>query len=450
MTKLEGNNDFQQRIPNPAIAGMQATVDAIFEPYNNDLYNTFTQLLNGIFNTYVYDRVFYNPLRELKKPMQRAGFTERYVATKWLQGHSFNYGSETLLKLRKPEYVEWFFSKNYSTRYEFSFSRTDVRTAFSEEGYGFNELLQSTLDAQISSDNYDEMNAMIQVFAEADSKWGLYRENLSATPTDKATAQELLTKLRAYAKRLTFPSMLYNAIPVPVFETQPELSVIFWCTPEVDAVIDVMALADLFNIEKADVSYKKIVIPEFPIPNVVAALSSDEFIYMRDFEYGVYPFWNPETLTDTYFLHHQAAIGANPAANCILFTTEEGTNVPTVEIETSGFAFVPDTLNISLAEGCVKLNPVLSGTVTEGYDDVFGVEPDACMYTIAGTRTVSDETVPIPLNAKTRVDKNNVLWLQKSDIEVGDVLTVTGISVYINPSGETTAYTDTCTVTVVA
>lgn len=28
---LEGTNDFQQRVPNPAVAGMAAAVDAIFD-----------------------------------------------------------------------------------------------------------------------------------------------------------------------------------------------------------------------------------------------------------------------------------------------------------------------------------------------------------------------------------------------------------------------------------
>lgn len=419
-------------------------MDAIFDPYNNDLYNSFTQLLNGIFNTYVYDRVFYNPLRELKKPMQRMGNCERYVATKYLQAHSFKYDDETLLKMEKPEYVEWFFSKNYATRYEFSFSRTDVRQAFAEDGYGFNELLQSTLDAQISSDQLDEMNTMIQCFAEADQRWGLYRENLTAAPTNKATAQELLMKVRAKAGRLKFPSMLYNGIPVPVFEN-PE-TLVFWATPEVNAVIDVMALSELFNMDKAEIKYRIIEIPEFPIPNVCAALTSEDFIYMRDFEYGVYPFWNPATLSDKYYLHHQAAVGANPAANAILFTTDAGTNVPTITVETSGFAFNPDTLNVSLAVGSVQLNPVLSGTVTGDDTDLIGVEPDSCIYTVTATRDGS----AIPLNSKTRVDRRNILWLQKTGLEVDDVITVTGVSTYVNPSGETTVYTDTATVTVVA
>ena len=441
---LEGSNDFQQRIPNPSISGLSACVDAIFDPLNNDLYNSFTQNLNVIFNTYVYDRVFYNPLRELKKPMQRMGFSERYIATKFIQGHSFKYDDETLLKMEKPEYVEWFFSKNYATRYEFSFSRTDVRQAFSEEGYGFNELLQSTLDAQISSDQYDEMNSMIQCFAEADQRWGLYRENLSAAPTDKATAQELLMKVRAKAGRLRFPTMLYNGIPVPVFE-RPE-TLVFWVTPEVNAVIDVMALSELFNMDKAEIKYRIIEIPEFPIPNVYAALTSEDFIYMRDFEYGVFPFWNPATLSDKYYLHHQAALGANPAANCILFTTEANTVIPTVTMTASGFAFNPDTLTISRKEGKVKLTPQLAGTITGDTDGMIDIEPDACIYDLVASRNGD----PIKLNTKTYVDNRGILWLQKTGINVGDVITVTGKSSYINPSGETTEYTGTCTVTVVA
>lgn len=442
---LEGTNDFQQRIPNPAISGMAATVDAIFDPYNADLYNSFTQLLNGIMMTYVYSRRFENPLREMKKPARQFGNTERMVAVKYLQGHSYKTDDETLLKLEMPEYREWFFSVNYKVRYEFSWPRADLARAFAEDGYGFNELMTATLDAQISSDQYDEMQAMIQQFATADATWssGLFRVNLSAAPTTADTTRELLVKIKAQAGMLRFPSTRYNAIDVPIFENSDTL--VLWVTPEVDAYLDVMALAELFNVERAEVRFRKVVIPEFPIPNVYAALTSEDFVYMRDVEYGVYPFWNPSNLTDKFYLHHQAMIGANPAAACILFTTGNATNVPTVTMVTTGMEFSPDSAYVE-AGGSYQTRINLKGSISGDSNDTFAVEPDAAVYTVSAERDGS----AIQLNKRTFVDERGILHVQKSGLETGDVITVTATSkgAYVNPSGSTSVYTATFAATV--
>ena len=426
---------------------MAATVDAIFDPYNADLYNGFTNLLNGIMMTYVYSRRFENPLRELKKPARQFGNTERMVASKYLQGHTYAADrGETLLKLEMPEYREWFFSVNYKVRYEFSWPRADLARAFAEDGYGFNELLTATLDAQISSDQYDEMNTMIQQFATADALWenGLFRVNLSAAPTTRDTAQELMIKIREHAGMLQFPSTRYNAIDVPIFENSDTL--ILWVTPSVDSVLDIAYLANVFQRDVAELKYRKVVIPEFPIPNVYAALTSEDFVYMRDVEYGVYPFWNPSNLTDKFYLHHQAMVGANPAAACILFTTGAATNMPTITMTPSGMSFSPNSGNVEPG-GTLQLNVNLTGTISDDMDGTFAVEPDAAIYSVSA---VDGNSAPVQLNKRTYVDSRGVLHVQKS-VEAGTVITVTATSkgAYANPSGSTSTYTATFTATVV-
>lgn len=447
---LEGSNDFQQRIPNPEISGYSAAIDALFDPMNNDLFNQFSGLLNGLMGTYVESKLFENPLRVLKKPAAQWGNTERHVAVKYLQAHSYKVDGETLLKLEKPEFVEWFYSVSEPRRYEFSWSRYELMRVFAEpDGYGFDALLSATLTQMYSSDNYDEMNLMIQTFAEADARMGgLYRENLSAAPTDLATSKELLTKVRAIAGRMKFPTMNYNHIPVPVFENGDTL--VFWVTPEVDAVLDVQALAELFNVDRAEVRYRKIIIPEFPIPNVYAALTSEDFIYARDVWYGVEPaFYNPENLTYKYYLHHAQMVGCNPAANCVLFTTDAATVIPTVTVAPSGLTFSPDTYTAEVG-GTVQLSIDLAGTVTGDASGKIAVEPDAAFYTVAASRGSGDNAVAVALNSRTYVDDACKLHVQKSGLAANDVLTVTATSVYVNPSGATTTYTDTATVTLTA
>ena len=442
---IEGSNDFQQRIPNPDIAGYSAAVQALFDPYNGDLLNGFSNLLVGFMGNYVESKLFENPLRELKKPAAEFGNTERHVAVKYMKAHSYKLDDETLLKLEKPEFQEWFYSVNQHRRYEFSWSRYELARVMSEgSGYGLDNLLAATLDQQRSSDNYDEMQVMINTFAMADKYYSLYRRNITAAPTTKELGQELLVKIRTDAGMMQFPSMRYNQIDVPVFESPRTL--VLWVTPETDAYLDVMALAELFHVERAEVNFRKIIVPEFPIPNVYAALTSEDFIYARDVWYGIEPpFYNPANRTYKYYLFHDQMIGMNPAANCVLYTTDTATTIPTIKMAATGMTITPKTANVPLG-GSIKLNLELSGTVTPTGTPV-AVEPDAATYTVAATRG----TTPVELNARTRVTPDGVLHLQKSgNLAAGDKVTVTASTAYVNPSDDTTQtdYTATFTATV--
>ena len=409
---------------------------------NNDLFNEFSGLLNGLNATYVDIKRFENPLRSLKKPATAWGNSERHVAVKFLQAHAGRFDDETLLKVERPEFVEWFYSVAKPRRYEFSWSRQEMVRAFAADGYGYEDLLQATITQMLSSADYDEMNIMIQMFAEADQRMGgLYRYNISAAPTTEATGKELLTGIRAVAGRMKFPTTLYNHLDVPVHENGDTL--VLWLTPEVQANLDVNTLASVFNLDKAEIQYRIVTIPEFPIPNVYAALTSEDFIYYRDFMTGLEPpFYNPGNRTMKYYYWANALIGVNPAANCVLFTTEANTVIPTVTVTPTGLAFNPATANVEIG-GTVQLNLELTGTGAQGS---IAVEPDAGLFGVSAMR--GDDAVS--LNSRTYVDAYGVLHVQKTGIEAGDVITVDASSVYVNPSGATTTFTASATVTVIA
>jgi len=441
---LSGTNDYQQRIPNPSTSSYAEHVAAIFEPMNNDLFNQFMGMLNGLIGTTVESDLFENPLAVLKKPAVRFGNSERAVAFKYLQAHSYAPDTETLLKVEKPEIVEWFYSVGTPRRYEFSWSRYELERAFASDGYGFDDMLTGMISQMYSSANYDEMNIMLQMFAEANTRFSaLYNYNLSAAPTTEATAKELLTGIRAVAGRMKFPTTLYNHIDVPVHENGDGL--VLFITPEAMANLDVQALAYVFQLDKADIQYRIIEVPEFPIPNVVAALCSEDFIYVRDIRNGIEPpFYNPENMTYKYYYHVAQLIGVNPAANCVLFSTNAGTNVSTVTMSLTGAAFSPDSGTVEIG-GELPLKFALAGSVSGGAGKI-AVEPDSATFEVSAARSGSG----IPLNSRTYVDSYGILHVQKTGLQANDVITVTGTATYTNPSGSTSTYTDDFAATVVA
>lgn len=445
---IAGSNMFQQRIPNPAISSYADVVNSIFAPMNNDLFNEFSGLLNGLNATYVDSKVFDNPLAVLKKPAVTWGNSERHVAVKYLQAHAGRFDDETLLKCEKPEFIEWFYSVTEPRRYEFSWSRQDLARAFAEDGYGYDDLLSATISQMLSSANYDEMNIMLQMFAEADRRMGgLYRYHLSAEPTDEATGKELLKGIRTVAGQMKFPTMLYNHIDVPVHESGDSL--IVWMTPSVAANISVETLAYVFNMEESEVQYRTIIVPEFPIPNVYAAVTSEDFIYYRDFMTGLEPpFYNPGNRTLKYYYWANGMIGVNPAANCVLFSTDDNTAIPTITMAVNGATLAPADGNANVEIGGSKqLKFTLTGDVTGGNSSRIAVEPDAATYSVSATDAESENAVS--LNTRTYVDNYGILHLQKTGLAASDLVTVEAVAAYVNPSGATSEFKASVTLSVI-
>lgn len=444
---ISAGNDFQQRIPNPQISSYSSTIEKLFDPMNGDMFNEFCGLLNGITATYVDIKRFENPLAILKKPANwQFGASERHLAVHYLQGHSPRFDDETLLRVERPEFEEWFYSLNYENRYEFSWSRYEIKQAFAADGYGYDDLLSATITQMLSSAAYDEMNTMLQTFAEADNRLGgLYRYHISAAPTDEATSKELLVGIRAVAGRMKFPSTRYNSLPVPVHTDGSRL--VLYVLPEVMANLDVMALASVFQLPKADpaeIAYRIIEVPEFPIPNVYAILADEDFIYWRDYMTGMEPpFYNPGNRTMKYYYFASAAVGANPAAPVCVFTTDSATTIPTVTQTVTGMTLTAEKSTVS-AGGTVKFTAALTGSMSPS-DTVLTVQPNSAIYSVAAVDSSSN---PIELNSRTYVDEYGILHVQRSGLSAGDVITVTAESAYINPSGTTTTYTASDSVTV--
>lgn len=443
---LVATNDFQERIPNPAQAGIAATMDALSQPMNAQYFNQFMDILvNRIGFTYVRGQSYKNQLSVFKGQKLVFGSTIQEIAPKWIKAHSYNDESETLLKLHRPEAEAWYHSQNRRDQYPISISTDELRTAFTEE-YGLNNLVAQIMQAPINSDEYDEYLIMKELIGLYEDKWGFYKHKLSAAPSDDATGKELLTALQTYAGRLQFPSALYSGTDIPVFAKPSEL--VLLVTPDTQASLNVNTLAALFNVDLAKVSYRTVLIDEFPIDGAVALLTTEDFFVCSDTLYNTTSFWNPETLATTYYLNHWGVYSVSPFVPAILFTTAEGTTVPTITQSVSELTLTAEESTVKAGKS-VRLVPKLVGTITpETPDGVIVVAPDAATYTVKASRAVGDDTIPVELNARTRVDNYGVLHVQKTGLEKGDTLTVTASSTYRNPSGATTPYVASASVTV--
>ena len=442
---LAGTNDYQQRIPQTTQNDIAATQAALFAPENLNLYNQFVDaLVNRIGSTYVHQQTWRNPLAVFKKDAIRYGDKAQEIAVKWIKSHSYADDREDVFKMYRPDANVWFHTVNRREFYPITVNRDELEFAFTEE-YGLNSFVSAIMAAPQNSDEYDEYRIMLELMAYYENNFGFYKHQLSAAPTDKATAEELLVELRAYAGDLRFPSSRYNAgliKDVPVFARPDELVILM--TPRTQAVIDVMALAAAFNMDRETIQQRIVMVDEFPVPDAVALLTTDDFFQCRDKLNQTTSQYNPLTLGTNYFLHRWGMYSVSPFVPAILFTTAAGTSIPTVTMTPSGIDMTAESATIA-AGGTDKLTINLTGTVSPSGHPI-EVLPDAAIFTIGIVRGSGDNAESVQ-DVRTWVDEYGVLHAGEK-LETGDVITVTATSAYINPSGATTKYTDTVTVTV--
>lgn len=448
---LEGTNDYQQRIPNPVISTLEQTQRALWAPNASDLRNQFTDfLVKRIGYTVARAKSWESPLAVFKGPRLNFGATTQEIAFAWVMGHTYTDDAQTLLKKYEPDGAVAYHQVNREMKYPITINDSELRMSVVDQ-MGLNRIAAGFMTAPVNSDNYDEYRAMLQVIATYNDEYGFFKVGLTAAPTDEETGKAFLTAVRQMVGRFAFPSSLYNAskVDIPVFAKPDELVLI--TTVDTAAVLSVEVLASIFHVEQAEINVRQILVDELPIPGAVALLTTEDFFVVQDYLYETTSFYNPETLSTTYWLHHWEVISASPFVPAVLFTTEAGTQTQVVKQTVTGMAITgPDTIEQG---GTAQLSVNLTGTIAPGVPEI-AVEPDAALYTVTATVVTGSEdaaeTEAVELSDwDNYVDAWGVLHIG-DDVPVGASVTVTAKSVYVNPSAATTKHTAAHTLTVTA
>ena len=359
---LSATSDYQQRIPPVTQGNIDATVKALFDPMNRQYFNIFMDILiNRIAFTYVRGKRWENKLAVFKGQKINYGSTIQEIAPKWIKAHSYSVDAATLLQLNKPEAEVWYHSQNRQDKYPISVSYDALRTAFVDE-YGINNFIAQVMEVPYNSDEYDEYRIMLNLIAEYEQHFGFYKQQISAISSE-STAKAFLEKLKELAGLLEFPSTRYNAanVNVPVFAKNSELVIMM--TPATKAAIDIEALMGAFQLEKGEIKQRIVTVDEFPIPNAVALLTTEDFFVCNDTLYENTNFWNPETLVNNYWLHHWGVYSVSPFVPAILFTTAAGSSIPTVTQSLSAMTISAESDSI-VPGGTNQLSIGLTGTLT--------------------------------------------------------------------------------------
>lgn len=445
---LEGTNEYQQRIPDVTQAGIKATADALFDPMNRAYYNQFMNfLVNRIAFTQVEGKMWKNALGFMKKSRLPYGSSIQNVAFKWLKAHVYEDDYEAVAKMYRPDGVQWFYSQNRRDTYDITINRAELQSAAYDE-YGLNNFVSKLTELPYNSNEWDEYQIMKNQLAVYEANYGFYRHKLSAAPTDEATGKEFLTAVIADSGRMKFPSTLYNAemfSDIPSFiNSEDELILI--CTPDVNSAIKVNTFAGMFNLSEGKPLAEIVIVDDIPIPNAVAILTTRDIIEAHDTVYEMNSFYNPHTLGTNFTLNAWGIYSPNPFVPAILYTTADAAVPPTVTETVTGITISPETNTAALGDE-VKLTVALQGSISP---ETAGIEvkPNAATFAVSLKPKAADGESTSALNSRTWVDDYGVLHIQKSGLAVGDIITVSASSAYVNPTGTTQHYKGTANITI--
>lgn len=474
--KLSGTSDYQQMIDKLSQGTLRGTAAAdYFFAQPAYLRNQFVDFLVNRIGTVVVKRhQFNNPLAALKRGSLQYGSTVEMTALDYIKSREWldtepDPGDEraALFGTFRPEGKVAFATVNTRRVYPITVNETELRQAFVADN-GLSDFVASIMEIPNNSDQYSEYILMKQVLANYDeaNPGVLYRKtyDINGFPNDAASSSEFLKDLRVYAEKLRFPNQarLYTPGDMPGTYGPSDLTLL--TTPEVLASIDVDKLAMVFNISRADIRYSTVVVDEFPIPGVFAALVANDAWCVYDQVYENTSQYNPLRLSTNYFLHHWQIMALNPFHPVILFQADK--DIDGVEI-----AYTPTREATTITEtatgvrlsaksptvergGTDELALTIQGTLTASPEGR-SINPNITVSPASATFEVSAKSGDddVELNSRTYVDAyTGILHVQKSSLKSGDVITVTATGTYQNPTSATadpaTPYTATVEVTV--
>lgn len=337
----EASTDYQRRIPEATKANIHDTVNALYQ-YQAQRNEFIDALVNRIGLVLARNTSWSNPLAKFKIGMLSAGDTIEEYAVGLLEAYTYDpdrdYLERDLFGQARPHVKSAFHKVNRSNTYKVTVNESILQRAFLEPN-GLHNFIASVMEAPTTSDQWDEFLLMSRLFREYYDANGFFKVNapdLQALNATEADARGMLKLAREWAPTLGFISTHYNASHMPVAAPIDKLEL--FLTPRAQATLDVEALAQAFNVDRADVMNRVTIIPpeHMNIPGAQGVLTTTDFFVVADTYMETESQRNAAGRYTNHFFHHDQVISASPFVPAILFTTEEGDVITISDPEIDG------------------------------------------------------------------------------------------------------------------
>lgn len=328
----QASPEYTRRIPSATDANMSQMFDTIWQ--HSSTRNEFIDALVNVIGRIVGRSLSWsNPLAKFKIGMLNHGDTiEEYavgLVDEYVYDPDRDYMERDLFGQSRPEVKSAFHKVTRRGTFKITINESALRKAFYDDG-GIAEFVNEMMAAPITSDNYNEYLLMVSLFKQYYDAGGFFKvnvPNVNVLTASKEDSAAFLKVVREYSELLTFPATHYNAAHMPVAADIGKLEI--FLTPRAKANIDVDMLAQVFNIDRADVPARMTVVREedFAIPGAQAVITTRDFFMVADTYMETASQPNAAGRYTNYFFHHDQIISASPFVPAVLLTTEPGDEI---------------------------------------------------------------------------------------------------------------------------
>lgn len=340
LNAVRSEYDLENRIP----AATRDNLSEIFSTmmsYNQGKNVIIPSLLERVGLQTVESTAWRNPLARYKKDPMRYGMTHEETFVNMCKGklydprESYEYAFQ-----QYQSYVMSVFHKvNLNMQYPVTITYDNLRSAFLSE-YGIRDMMSAKMESAVTGANWDEYNAMKNMVDTGYAKQVLPAVTVKAVE-DEATAKALLTEIKAAVNEFRFPNPANN-IAGATSASEP-FNLIWLTTPRVDANISVEALAYAFNMDKAQVDVRTVIVDKFDNEAIQGVLMDIRFFNCRDQFREMSDQRLANILSWNYFYTMVEMISASPFYPIRVFTTDT-VAIASLSITASGGTYTPGTV----------------------------------------------------------------------------------------------------------
>lgn len=315
------DSDYLQRIPEVAQAGLDRVQTLIAT--NLDVMTEFMKLVGRIAMTFFANQTYFNDLRGLKRGRMYTGESALEYIVNAVKGYDFDpeKAQQNMTNYAKPDIRSLIHARNFNMQYKTTVFRDDVARAVLSEN-GIYEITQQVINSLGYSGNFDEYLAMKHVILNVIEQ-GLGQSVVIPAPTTEDASRQMLAAIKAWGKKLIYPSTKYNPQGYAglVTNTQPE-NLVLITTPEHDAYLDVYGLAPLFHLDVVNIEYSKIIVDDFGAhDNVTGILIDRNALMFLDNYWEMETWYNREGRFFNHWLTISEVLSYSLFRNCIIFQT---------------------------------------------------------------------------------------------------------------------------------
>lgn len=279
LNAMRSEYELENRIPEATLDNLQQIFTSMMS-YSQGRNVIIPSLLERIGLQTVDTTAWRNPLAMYKKDPMRYGMTHEETFVNMCKGklydprESYEYAFQ-----QYQSYIMSVFHKvNLQMQYPVTITYDNLRSAFLTE-YGIRDMMSAKMESAVTGANWDEYNAMKGMIDTGYDQQILPAVTVPAV-TDESTAKALLTEIKAAVNEFRFPNPANN-IAGATSASEP-YNLIWVTTPRVDANISVEALAYAFNMDKAQVDVRTVIVDKFDNSAIQGVLMDIRFFNVRD------------------------------------------------------------------------------------------------------------------------------------------------------------------------